>query len=118
MFLVWFVFSHPLSESFIPHPNHKDHSINFAPGPNCYRHCQAHVEAILLVSDNELLEAMFLLHRHGLLVEPSGAAAFAALLHRKLPLAPGSKVVVVVTGGNVTPEEIIRYREQLDASKT
>ena len=43
----------------------------------------------------------------GLVVEPSGAAAFAALQTNKIPdLSPGSNVVVMVTGGNVTPEEL------------
>ena len=43
----------------------------------------------------------------GLVVEPSGAAAFAALQANKIPdLLPGSNVVVMVTGGNVTPEEL------------
>lgn len=43
----------------------------------------------------------------GLVVEPSGAAAFAALQANKIPdLSPGSNVVVMVTGGNVTPEEL------------
>lgn len=43
----------------------------------------------------------------GLVVEPSGAAAFAALQSNKIPdVLPGSNVVVMVTGGNVTPEEL------------
>ena len=43
----------------------------------------------------------------GLVVEPSGAAAFAALQANKIPdVMPGSNVVVLVTGGNITPEEL------------
>ena len=43
----------------------------------------------------------------GLVVEPSGAAAFAALQANKIPdLVPGSNIVVMVTGGNITPEEL------------
>ena len=56
----------------------------------------------------------FFLHRAvktfyqaGLVVEPSGAAAFATLQSDKIPdLLPGSNVVVMVTGGNVTTEEL------------
>ncbi|XP_015753704.1 PREDICTED: L-threonine ammonia-lyase-like [Acropora digitifera] len=44
----------------------------------------------------------------GLVVEPAGAAAFAALQSRKIPdLSPESCVVAIVTGGNVTPEELM-----------
>lgn len=47
------------------------------------------------------------LYHAGLVVEPSGAAAFAALQANKIPnLSPESNVVVLVTGGNVTPEEL------------
>ena len=43
----------------------------------------------------------------GLVVEPSGAAAFAALQANKIPnVMPESNVVVMVTGGNITPEEL------------
>jgi threonine dehydratase len=59
------------------------------------------VEAVLLVSEEEIKRAMrFLLARLKILVEPSGAAAAAAVLHGKLPKnvrAAG----VVLSGGNV-----------------
>jgi len=59
------------------------------------------VEAVLLVSEEEIKRAMrFLLARLKILVEPSGAVAAAALLHGKLPKnvrAAG----VVLSGGNV-----------------
>ena len=46
-------------------------------------------------------------YQAGLVVEPSGAAAFAALQANKIPdLSEGSNVVAIVTGGNVTPEEL------------
>jgi threonine dehydratase len=62
------------------------------------------VEAILTVSDRELLSAMALLaERLKLVVEPGGAAAFAALLHGKVPAAAGRRVGVVLSGGNVDP---------------
>jgi threonine dehydratase len=62
------------------------------------------VEAILTVSDRELVNAMALLaERLKLVVEPGGAAAFAALLHGKVPAAAGRRVGVVLSGGNVDP---------------
>ena len=60
-----------------------------------------HVEDVVLVSDNEISEAMaFILARTKLLVEPAGAAGVAALLAGRIPLADGP-VVAVLSGGNV-----------------
>jgi len=66
------------------------------------------VEAVLLVSEEEIKRAMrFLLARLKILVEPSGAAAAAAVLHGKLPKnvrAAG----VVLSGGNVDLDTLAR----------
>jgi threo-3-hydroxy-L-aspartate ammonia-lyase len=60
---------------------------------------------IVTVSDLELRRAMAALaSRMKLLVEPGGAAAFAALLHGKLPDTDGRKVGIVLSGGNVDLE--------------
>ena len=60
-----------------------------------------HVEDVVLVSDDEIREAMaFVLERAKLLVEPAGAAGVAALLAGRIPLADGP-VVAVLSGGNV-----------------
>ena len=54
------------------------------------------------VTEDEMLAAMgLLLTRCKLYVEASGAAATAALLSGKIELEPGSKVVAVVSGGNI-----------------
>ncbi|MFB3829609.1 MAG: threonine/serine dehydratase [Bryobacteraceae bacterium] len=58
-------------------------------------------ERILLVTDDDLRAAVnFLLSRMKIVVEPSGAAAAAAVLFRKLP-AGVRKVGVVLSGGNL-----------------
>ncbi len=58
-------------------------------------------ERIILVSDDEMRAAVkFLLSRMKILVEPSGAAAAAAVLFRKLPPDVRS-VGVVLSGGNL-----------------
>jgi threo-3-hydroxy-L-aspartate ammonia-lyase len=58
---------------------------------------------VLTVSDEEIVAAMkFMLVRMKLLVEPSGAAAAAAVLARKVP-ANLQRVGVVLSGGNVDP---------------
>jgi threonine dehydratase len=59
-----------------------------------------HLEAILTVSEAEILEAMrFLWERAKVVVEPSGAVPLAALLSGKLALT--GRVGVILSGGNV-----------------
>lgn len=67
------------------------------------------VEDILLVSDQELIETMrLMLERMKVLVEPSGAAAAAAVMLRKFDFA-GKRVGVVVSGGNVDLTKLAEY---------
>lgn len=62
---------------------------------------QRHVDGILLVEDGAVLEAMRLLwERLKLVVEPSGAIGFAAVLRNRERFA-GRRVGVVISGGNV-----------------
>src|SRR6266536_6258693 len=62
---------------------------------------QQNAEDVLTVSDQEIIETMrFMLFRMKLLVEPSGAAAAAAVLFHKLP-ADTSDVGVILSGGNI-----------------
>src|SRR5258706_7185494 len=64
------------------------------------------VDDVILVTDDEILDAMRLVHRNaGLVVEPAGAAGIAAVTKRRKELA-GKRVAVVLTGGNVTDEQI------------
>ncbi len=59
---------------------------------------------IVTVSDLELRVAMSLLFtRAKLVVEPGGAAGFAALLAGRVPAAAGKRIGVVLSGGNVDP---------------
>ena len=72
------------------------------------------VDDVVLVTDDEILEAMrALMSLAKLVVEPSGAAATAALLAGRIPLAPGRRVVSVVSGGNI---DLPRLRELLPSS--
>jgi threonine dehydratase len=58
-------------------------------------------DTVILVSEEEIKEAVrFLLSRMKIVVEPSGAVAAAAALHRKLPGELRS-VGIVLSGGNV-----------------
>jgi threonine dehydratase len=63
---------------------------------------------VLTVSDDEILVTMrFMLFRMKLLLEPSGAAAAAAVFHRKLPTGC-RRVGAVLSGGNVDSEILSR----------
>jgi threonine dehydratase len=60
-----------------------------------------HVQAMLTVTDAELLRAMYYLwERLKIVVEPTGALAAAALFERKFD-ARGKRVGVIISGGNV-----------------
>lgn len=85
------------------------------PGAETFPIIQHLVEDVLLVSDAELLAAMrFLLSRMKILVEPSGAAGLAALLHGRLP-AGLRRVGVILSGGNVDLEFLSRLAEDAAA---
>ena len=59
------------------------------------------VDVIELVADAQILAGMaFLFDRMKLVAEPSGASALAALLAGRIE-APGARVGVVISGGNV-----------------
>jgi threonine dehydratase len=71
------------------------------PGPYAFSLAQRYVQGIVTVTDGEILDAMeFLWSRMKLVVEPSGAAPLAALLHGKIPSVRGGKVGIVLSGGN------------------
>jgi threonine dehydratase len=65
---------------------------------------QSLVRGIVTVSDDQLVQTMRLMaERMKIVVEPTGALAAAALLHRAagLPDLRGRRVGVVISGGNV-----------------
>lgn len=67
-------------------------------------HARAFVDDVVLVTDEEIGEALcFILERTKLLVEPAGAAAAAAALAGKVTLPAGARVVIVGSGGNIDP---------------
>jgi len=60
------------------------------------------VDDIYLVCEDEIAHAiLFLLEKQKLLVEGAGSVGVAAILNDKLDLAKGSKVGVVLSGGNI-----------------
>ncbi|KAL4226887.1 hypothetical protein ACF0H5_014865 [Mactra antiquata] len=73
-----------------------------------YDLCKKYVEEVLLVSDDEMVQSMKILYDRGLKVEPAGSAAFTALLQGRIKNVKGKKVVIVITGGNITPPELAK----------
>lgn len=71
-----------------------------------------HVDGMVLVTDEQIADAMLLLlERKKVIAEGAGAAPLAALLSGSVPVEPQSTVVLVISGGNVDAtilERIIR----------
>jgi threonine dehydratase len=66
------------------------------------------VDDVIGVTESEIADAMqLLMTRAKLYVEGSGAAATAALVARKAGLPAGSRVVAIVSGGNVDPDRAL-----------
>jgi threonine dehydratase len=80
-----------------------------SPGKLTFPIVQETVKDILLVSDDEMIETLtWMLERMKVLVEPSGAAAAAAVRHRKADFS-GKRVGVVISGGNVDLQKLAGY---------
>jgi len=88
--------------SIAPPPTIADGIRNLSPGALTFPINQRTLTDVLLVSDKEIEEAVrFLLLRAKILVEPTGAVPAAALLAGKLPMPKGSRVGLVLSGGNI-----------------
>jgi threonine dehydratase len=80
-----------------------------SPGELTFAIARQHARAVVTVSDEELRDAMrFAFERMKMVIEPSGAAALAALLHDRIPGIAGKRVGAIVSGGNIDPA---RYAE-------
>ncbi len=79
------------------------------PGAVTFPLVQRLADDILLVSDAELIATMkFIFSRLKIVVEPSGAAAAAALLHGKVPRSSG-RTGVILSGGNIDLERLAEW---------
>jgi threonine dehydratase len=84
-------------------------------GTYAYRLCRRFVDDILVVPDRAIVRAVRQLYGQGLVVEPSGAVGYAALGLGLVPDLDGKKVVVVVSGGNVSAEEMVELEKMAAA---
>ena len=74
-----------------------------------FEHIRSFVDTVVRVPDEDILGALgVLLREEGVPAEPAGAAGLAALLSRTVPVTPGQRVVLVISGGNVDPELLAR----------
>jgi threonine dehydratase len=79
-----------------------------APSKLTFELAQRYVDEVVLVEETEMLRAIRLLFEwEHLLAEPAGAAGLAALLYHHRPV-PNEKVVVILSGGNVTDEVMLQ----------
>ena len=77
-----------------------------SPGSLTFPILQKTAADVLTVSDADIVSAIkFMLFRMKLLVEPSGAAAAAAVMQHKLP-STAKRVGVILSGGNIDPEAL------------
>ncbi|HYB71894.1 MAG TPA: threonine ammonia-lyase [Candidatus Sulfotelmatobacter sp.] len=82
------------------------------PGEVTFPIVQREVEDVVTVDDEEIAATLvLLLERAKLLAEGAGAAALAALLYGRLPLA-GKSVVAVVSGGNIDSNILSRLLDK------
>ncbi|HXI81291.1 MAG TPA: threonine/serine dehydratase [Verrucomicrobiae bacterium] len=64
--------------------------------------CRHYLDGIVLIDDATILGGLrFILERMKQVVEPAGAAALAAVMSGRIPIADGERVCVVASGGNV-----------------
>jgi threonine dehydratase len=78
------------------------------PGDICFEIARRCIDQMILVEEAEMLRAIRLFFEwEHLLAEPAGAAALAALLYHYSP-SPGERVVVILSGANVTDEVMLR----------
>lgn len=76
-------------------------------GKHTLEHVEKYVDEVVLVTDDDIKEAMLLImERSKLFVEPSGAAGFAALLSHAVSVPAGSTVVCILSGGNIDREKL------------
>jgi threonine dehydratase len=80
-----------------------------SPGALTFPILQKNLTDLCLVTDEEIVATVrFLALRARIVVEPTGAVGAAAVLHGKLAVPRGSRVGVVLSGGNIDPELLIR----------
>lgn len=85
-----------------------------SPGQHTFKVMQQHVAEVVTVNDSQIIDAMDWLFRYQKqVVEPSGACALAALLTGQVRPV-GTRVGVILSGGNISPERFIELLKSRD----
>jgi len=83
------------------------------PGTCTLPYIREMVDKIVLVDDGEISDAMlWLLERKKIVAEGAGATPLAALLSGKFYYPKGSRIVLVISGGNVDSHQLSRVMRQ------
>ena len=78
------------------------------PGENTFRYTSEYVDDVAVVTDDEISSAILtLIEKQKMIAEGAGAAAVAAAMFEKFPVA-GKNVVCVVSGGNIDVTSLSR----------
>jgi threonine dehydratase len=76
-------------------------------GEHTFEAVQHYVDDLVALPDADIFDAMiWIMHHCKLVVEGAAAAPVAALLHGLIKAPPGSKVVCVLSGGNVNLDQL------------
>jgi threonine dehydratase len=76
--------------------------------------CRRYLDGIVLLDDSTILGGVrFAIERMKQVLEPAGAAALAAVLSGRIPIADGERVCVLASGGNI---DVARIGELLAAA--
>ena len=79
------------------------------PGDWTFLHVRELVDEVVTVTDEQIRDAVLWLFQNRLVVEPSGAAALAALLAGTVSVAPIGATVALLSGGNVDPRLLAEW---------
>lgn len=86
--------------------------------PYTYGVCRANIDDIVTVGDDALVDAMRLLHEDlGLVVEPGGVAAVAAVLGPLRQELAGARVGVILCGSNIDLASFMKLTGQAGPTK-
>jgi threonine dehydratase len=84
------------------------------PNALTFEYCKHLVDDFVLVSEQEIIEALRLQEEHaGLVVEPSAALALAGLLKHRYRVS-GMNCVVIICGGNILPADFRQIVDNTD----
>ena len=85
-----------------------------AVSPRTLAMAQRYLESVTVVEDSEAVAACgLLLERAKVLTEPAASCTLAAADRLRERFSPDSHVVLVLCGGNVSVEDLCRFRAQL-----